>query len=166
MHHAVLRLLAIELQLKDLLFDSVAALLRESGDLALCARRQQDLVLAEERVLEHGTEDITTGDLVADLQLRGLEVPLLLAVEGGYRDAAWDVDAVCGGGDGLERALDAVVDGLHETWTQLDGERLARSHDGIANCDAGGLFVDLDGRLVLVEADDLTDEVVMADRDL
>jgi hypothetical protein len=140
-HHAVLGLGAIEVELQNLLVDGVASLLRDAGDGALGAGREQDLVLAEEAVLEDSAKDITTGDVVADLELAGCEVPLLLAVEGGQVDTTGNVDAVRVVGNALERALDTVVDGLHETGAKLDGQGLSRHAHRVADrhTSCGGL---------------------------
>jgi hypothetical protein len=134
-HHAVLGLGAVELELQDLLVHSVAALVRDACDGALGARRQQDLVVADERVFDDGAEDIAAGDVVSDLVVAGGKVPLLLAVEGGDVDTAGNVDAVGGLGDALERALDTVVDGLEQTGAELDGERLSGPDDRVADRD-------------------------------
>lgn len=96
-------------------------------------------MLAEQTVLEDGTEDVAAGDVVADLELAGCEVPLLLAVEGGQIDAAGDVDALGVVGDALEWALDAVVDGLHEAGAELDRQGLAGPEDGVAHSHTGCL---------------------------
>jgi hypothetical protein len=132
-HHAVLGLGAVEVELQNLLVDGVAALLGDAGDGTLGAGREQDLVLAEQTVLEDGAKDITSSDVVADLELAGCKVPLLLAVEGGQIDTSGDVDAVCVVGNALERALDAVVDGLHETGAELDGQGQSRHAYGVAD---------------------------------
>ena len=181
-HHAVLSLCAVELNLQDLLVNSVAALLGDAGDGSARTGWEEDLVLAEQRVLEDGTEDITTSDVVANLQVAGCEVPLLLAVEGGQIDTAGDVDRVRGVGDTLEGTLNTIVDGLHKTRTQLNGQRLAGSLDRVSNSDTScstsvyvcrnycawrtSLLVDLNGGLVVLDTNDLSYEAVVADTDL
>lgn len=120
-HHAELALGAVELELQDLLVDSVAALLGDAGDGSLGTGWEQDLVLAEETVLKDNTKNVAAGDVVADLELARCEVPLLLAVESGQVDTTGNVDAVGVVGDALEGTLDTVVDGLHETGAELDG---------------------------------------------
>jgi hypothetical protein len=139
-HHAVLGLGAVEVELQDLLVYSVAALLGDAGNGTLGAGREQDLVLAEETVLKDSTKDIATSDVVADLELARCEVPLLLAVEGGEIDTTGNVNAVRVVGDTLERALNTVVDGLHETGAKLDGQGLSgpeyRVADSHTSCNA------------------------------
>jgi hypothetical protein len=132
-HHAVLGFGAIEVKLQNLLVHSIAALIGDAGNSTLGARWEQDLVLAEKTVLEDGTEDVTTSDVIADLELARGEVPLLLAVESGKIDTTGNVDAVGVVGDTLERALDTVVDGLHETGAELDRQGLARLEDRVAD---------------------------------
>jgi hypothetical protein len=183
LHHHVLELLALEFDLEDLLVDGVASSLGDTGDGTASSGRKKDLVVVEQRVLPDGTENVTTGDVVANLVLGGLEVPLSLTVQGGHVDTAGNVDAVGNVRDGLEGALDTVVDGLHQTRAELDGQRLAGSVDGVTDrdtscvgsvnrvcfvcgCKRTRLFVDLDGGLVVVDSDNLTDETVLADFDL
>lgn len=112
MHHAVLGLGAVKVELQNLLLNGIAAFARDTRDGTLGARRQQNLVIADERVLDNSAEDVTAGDVVSDLVLARREVPLLLTVESRNVDTAGDVDAVCSLGDALEGTLDTVVDGL------------------------------------------------------
>lgn len=88
----------------------------------------------DERVLVDGTPDVTAGDVVADLHGGG-EIPLLLAVESRDSDTARNVDALCDAGNGLQRTLNTIVDVVEQTRTELDGERLAGSQNGIAYLD-------------------------------
>ena len=92
-------------------------------------------MLAEQRVLEDGTENITTSDVVANLKVAGREVSLLLAVERRQIDTTRNVDRVRLVGDSLEGTLDTIVDGLHKTGTKLNGQRLPRPLDRVANSD-------------------------------
>ena len=181
-HHAVLSLRAVELKLENLLVYGVLALVCDAGDGTLSARGQQDLVVAEQAVLDNATEHITTSDVVSDLVLAGGEVPLLRTVESRDVDSAGDVNAVGRVGDTLERALDTVIDGLHETGAELNGERLARPDDWIADrhtgyimisledilesIDCTSLFVNLDSGLVGLDSNDLTDEVIVTNANL
>lgn len=90
----------------------------------------------DEGVLEDGSEDVTAGDVVADLGSRG-EVPLLGAVERGNRDTTRDVDALGRFRDLLERALDTVVDVVQQAGAELDREGLAGPVDRVADGDTG-----------------------------
>lgn len=183
LHHAVLGLLALEFNLENLLVDGVLSSLCDTGDGTASSGRKKDLVVVEQRVFPDGTENVTTSDVVADLVLGGLELPLSLAVQGRHVDTTGNVNAVGDVRDGLERALNTVVNGLHQTRAELDGQRLAGSVDGVTNgdtscvgsanqfclvwiCKRTSLFVDLNGGLVVVDSDNLTDETVLADFDL
>jgi len=135
LHHAVLGLLALEFNLEDLLVDGVASSLGDAGDGAASSGRKEDLVVAEQRVLPDGTENVTTSDVVANLVASRLEVPLSLTVQGGHVDTTRNVDAVGDVRDTLERALNTIVNGLHQTGTELDGQRLAGSVDRVTNGD-------------------------------
>lgn len=136
LHHAVLGLVAVELDLEDLLVDGVAALGGDLGDGSSRARREEDLVGCDEGVLVDGAPDIAAREVVADLHVRG-EVPLLLAVEGIRGDATGDVDALGEIGDLLEGSLDTVVDVVEQAGAEFDGERLSGSHDGVTDLDTG-----------------------------
>lgn len=78
------------------------------------ARGHHDLVVHDDRVLVHLAKDVASGDVVADLEVDGVKVPLDRAVQRGGVDAAGDVDGRRELSDRLERALDAVVDVAHQ----------------------------------------------------
>lgn len=67
LHHAVLGLDAIELDLQDLLIHGVAPLVRDACDGSTGPRGQHDLVVAEEAVLNDGSKDIAASNVVSDL---------------------------------------------------------------------------------------------------
>ena len=46
-------------------------------------------MVVHERVLVHATEDVTAGDVVADLERRRVEVPVDVSVEGLGVDSTW-----------------------------------------------------------------------------
>ena len=58
--------------------DGVATLLCDMGDGTKGARGEHDLMLIDERVFVHGSEDVTSGDVVTDLfercKLRDLDI--------------------------------------------------------------------------------------------
>jgi hypothetical protein len=62
-HHAVLGLGAVELELQDLLVYGVASLLGDARNSALCAGRKHDLVVVEETVLEDRSKDVAASDV-------------------------------------------------------------------------------------------------------
>lgn len=136
LHHAVLGLLAIELDLEDLLVDGVVALVGNPGDGSTGARWEENLVDGNEGVLEDSTPDVTTGDVVTDAH-RGCELPLLGAVESGDMDTTRDVDAVGVLGDLLEGSLNTIVDVVEQAGAELDGEGLSGSQDGVSYRDTG-----------------------------
>lgn len=140
LHHAVLGLLAVELDLEDLLVDSVLSLGGDLSDGSAAARGEDNFVLRDEGVLVDDTPDVTTCNVVADLHF-GVELPLLFAVEGGNSDATGNVDALGGAGDLLEGSLDTIVDVVEQAGAQLDGERLSSAQDGVANRDTGCFYL-------------------------
>ena len=84
---------AVKLNLEDLLLDGIFSLFGDLGDGTPGARGQQDLVDPDEGVLEDGSPDVTTGDVIADLGGGG-ELPLLSAVDGRGVDSTGDVDTL------------------------------------------------------------------------
>ena len=116
-HHAVIVLLAIELNLEDLLINSIASLLCNPRDRTACPRRKQNLMVAEQGVFVDATEKVTTGDVVTHFLVGALEVPFSCAVEGRHINTAGNVDGLGLVENGLEWSLDTVVDCLHQTWT-------------------------------------------------
>ncbi|KAH3688469.1 hypothetical protein WICPIJ_000608 [Wickerhamomyces pijperi] len=80
-------------------------------------------------------------------------------------DTSWDIDGLGALLDGLQRSLDTIVDSLHQTWTQFNRQWLTGSQDWITNSDTCGFFVNLDGGLVLVDSDNFTDQIVVANLD-
>lgn len=133
LHHAELGLLAFELNLQQLLLHSVATSGGDAGDGTAGTGGQKDLVVVHQAVLEHGTPDITTGNVVSNLEVDRLEIPLLFTVQGIHANTAGDVDTLGLVGDRTEGSLDTVVDRLHQTGAQLDGQRLAGPRNGIAD---------------------------------
>jgi hypothetical protein len=96
LHHRVLLLLALELRLKhDILpvssrcsvmkrladLDRVRALFGDSGYRTHRSRRKHNLVVVDQRVFIDATEDVSSGNVVSDLELRRVEVPLDLSVK-------------------------------------------------------------------------------------
>lgn len=61
--------------------DSVRSLLDNVGDRSHRPWRQHDLVVVDERVFVNRTKDITTRNVVSDLELGGVEVPRDASVE-------------------------------------------------------------------------------------
>ena len=51
------------------------------------------------------------------------------------------------------------------TWAELDREGSTGSQDGVADGQAGGIFVALEGRSVVLELNNLADKLVPADLD-
>jgi hypothetical protein len=136
LHHGKLGLLAVKLQLENLLVHRVASLGGNLGDGAAGARGQQDLVYGDERVFVDGSPDIAAREVIANLG-GGRKLPLGRAVEGRDVDAAGNVDAVNSLGDLFEGSLDTIVDVVEEAGTKLDREGLACPLHGVAHCDAG-----------------------------
>jgi hypothetical protein len=81
LHHSEFGLLALELNLQQLLFDGEATSGGYPRDGTAGTRGQEDLVVVHQAVLEHSTPNVTTGDVIADLEASGLVLPFLLAVQ-------------------------------------------------------------------------------------
>lgn len=133
LHHAVLRLLALELDFQELLLHGVATGLSYPGDGTSGAGREQDLVVVHQAVFEDSTPDVTSGDVVADLVVARLEVPFPLTIQRIYSNATRDVDSAGICRDFLQGSLDTVVNRLHQTGAEFDGKRLACSVHGVTD---------------------------------
>ena len=107
---------------------------------------------------------ISPGDDLVALLLRGDKVPFLLLVQCGDDETPADEVAALLPED-VERPLDAVVDRREEARAQLDREGLARVDDLLPRPHAGRVLVDLEGRGVALELDDLAHEAQVADPD-
>eukprot|EP00760_Papus_ankaliazontas_P029145 PhM_4_TR4148/c1_g1_i1/m.22013 len=160
-HHRQALLLTAEVNFEDLVRQRVVASGRHPRDLALVVGREHHVVRAHERVLGDAAVDVTTGDHVADAHA-GVELPLLVHVEGGDGDALRDEHGLRHLHNDVQRALDTVEDLAHDAGAKLERERLARAVHGIAHGEAARLLVDLDRRRVGLETDDLADELVVA----
>ena len=77
-----------------------------------------------------------------------------------HNDAAGDAVARLLADD-VQRALDAVINGFDEARRMLHGKRRAGGFHGLAGADAAGLFINLDGRAVAAQLDDLADELLL-----
>ena len=109
--------------------------------------------------LLHGAEDVAGNELVPDF-CHGLERPKALMVKRIHNDAAGDAVARLLADD-VQRALDAVINGFDEARRKLHGKRRAGGFHGLAGADAAGLFINLDGRAVAAQLDDLADELLL-----
>lgn len=65
----------------------------------------------DEGVFKDGSPDVTAGNVVANL-LGGCKFPELLAIQGGNRDTARNVDALGDVGNGSQGALDTIVNSV------------------------------------------------------
>lgn len=133
LHHTKLGLLALELNFQKLFLHRVATLGGDAGNSTPSAGRQEDFVVVDQAVLEDGTPNVSTRDMIADLEVDGLEVPLLLAIESIDPNTTGDVDTLGLVGDSSEGSLNAVIDGLHQTRTELHGKWLASPGDRITD---------------------------------
>jgi hypothetical protein len=116
MHHRILVLFAIKLNLQDLFVNLVLALFGDVGDCAAGTGWEENVVFGDEGVFKGRGKDITTGDVVANAEIGGRsKVPRLDTVEGVCCNAAGDVDALGNLADGLEGTLDPIVDTFHQT---------------------------------------------------
>lgn len=133
LHHAELGLLAFKLDLQKLLIHSIATGGGDAGNGTAGTRGQKDLVVVHQAVLEHGTPNVSSSNVVADLEVDRLEIPLLLTIQRIDANTTGNVDTLGLVGDSTEGSLNTVVDRLHQTGAQLDGQGLTGPGNGIAN---------------------------------
>lgn len=77
-------------------------------------------------------------------EVEGGELPPLAGVERGDVGTAGDVHVLVPPKDILERTLDPIEDGVHDTRTKLQGQRLALAEHGVAHRQAGRVLVHLE----------------------
>mmetsp|Transcript_58539 Transcript_58539/g.154144 ORF Transcript_58539/g.154144 Transcript_58539/m.154144 type:complete len:435 (-) Transcript_58539:80-1384(-) len=124
-----------------------------------------DEVFLEETVLADHADNVAARHEVADLDMQRHVVPELVAVQGRHIDAARHEDALGDLLNALQGALDTVVDTVQDAGSELQRERQACLDQGVADGEARGVLVHLDGRGVALQPDDLADERVLADAD-
>ena len=106
--------------------------------------------------LLNGTDDVTGHDGVACSDA-GDEVPFLFTVQ--RRDLNTSLEVVADHrADVFQRSLDTVVNRCDQTGAELNAQRRTGRHDFRAGAKSRSLFVDLDGRTVLVHFDNLTNQ--------
>lgn len=119
--------------------------------------------MPDEGVFQHSAVDVAACDVTANLSvikkkseftdrwnlsgyrtdvtypqaLAGIKLPLQVSVECSDVHASGDVDALRDVIDVLQRPLDTIKDGAHDSWTQLHGERFPRPQHGIPNRHTG-----------------------------
>lgn len=125
--------LPLELDFQELLLHRVAAGFCYPGDGTLGTGWKQDLVFVDQAVLENGTPDVTTRDMIADLVVSGLEVPFPLTIQRIYPNTTGDIDRPRLCRDLSQGSLDTVIDRFHQTGAKLDRKGLACSEDGVTD---------------------------------
>ena len=135
----------------------------DGDDLPLHPGRDHDLV--EDRGgLLHRADDVAPYYLGARLH-HGLEIPLLLPVQGGHLHTSGEVISLHRLHDDLQRALDAVVDVLDQAGAQFHGQGGAGGDHLRPGTQAGGLLIDLDGGGVPIHGQHFSDQALLAHPD-
>mmetsp|Transcript_16908 Transcript_16908/g.42446 ORF Transcript_16908/g.42446 Transcript_16908/m.42446 type:complete len:669 (+) Transcript_16908:112-2118(+) len=159
-HHLVLLLLALKLELNDLVLDVVLASRRNVRDAALGTRRQHQPVV-HQAVLVHQAVDVAARREVAHLERLRLILPKDALVQGRDGDAARDEAVAALLRDGPQRALDAVENLPQQTRAQLHRQRGVAALHQIPDLQACRLLVTLDGGGVALQPDDLANQVLV-----
>mmetsp|Transcript_169 Transcript_169/g.538 ORF Transcript_169/g.538 Transcript_169/m.538 type:complete len:422 (+) Transcript_169:677-1942(+) len=157
--HSVAGLLATELNLNDIIIQCVLSAPCQPSNTAHSLGEQHDLVLDHDVLLDL-TENVSTSDLVADLEVDRHIVPAVRAVEGRDVDTTRNVHTLAHVRDALKRALNTVKNLTHQARAKLHGQRLARADHGVTHGQTGGLLVHLDGGRISLKTNDLTDQIV------
>lgn len=124
----------------------------------------QNAMGVDDLVLVHDADDIPAGHghALADRRAGG-EGPAHAPREARRVHSLRDVHVSALLEDVLEGALDAVEDRAHDAGPELHGEGLLLPQHRVADGEAGGVLVDLDGGRVPLELDDLAHELRVAD---
>ncbi|MPM82291.1 hypothetical protein SDC9_129352 [bioreactor metagenome] len=107
----------------------------------------------------HGSDDVAANHLGAGSH-SGRKLPLLIPVQRGNLNAAGDIGAR-NGHDLLQRALNPVVDILHQARAQLHRQRIAGGFHRGARPQARGFLVNLDGSRIAGHGEDFADEPLL-----
>ena len=157
LEHGQFDLLAVLFKLCDRL-DDVGLSRVDPGQFSGYVRRHHDLMEHSLRFL-HGTENVARDKLVTDFGNRD-KVPELFVVERINNDTA--CDAVAGLFTyNVQRTLDAVINGLDESRSELDRQGRAGRYDRFAGADASGLFIDLYGCAISAQLDHLANQMLL-----
>ncbi len=110
-----------------------------------------------------GRVDGAAGEAVARLH-RHRDVPGFVLIQG--RDRHPPADEVAGlCGDRFQRPFDAVENIRQDPRAQGGAQRAARRMHRFTRMKAGGVFIDLDGGLPVIDADDLAYQPVFSHQD-
>lgn len=100
--------------------------------LSTCERVFPDAVV-DESVLLDGSEDETSSDQLADLDVSGDELPDLGVVKRLDVDSAGHEHRAAQLGDGIQRALNSVEDVIHDSRAELHLQRGASALHGVSD---------------------------------
>ena len=95
--------------------DGVRTLFDNVGDGTHSSRGHHNLVISNDGVFVDFSKDVSSGNVISDFEIDGIEIPLEFSIESGSVDSSRDVDGARELGDGLERSLNSVVDISHES---------------------------------------------------
>ena len=112
--------------------------------------------------LLHRTDDITADDLITGMGGGG-KLPFSFTVQRGNLHTAGQVIAAHFLHNGIQRALNSIVNVFYQSGAKLHRKRRAGGHHLGAGAEAGGLLVDLNGGGTAVHGQDLTDEALLTD---
>ena len=111
--------------------------------------------------LLHGAEDIAAGDHIARLCGRN-EMPQLLSLQRRHLNASLQKVAVRHLHDIVQRTLNAVVNTADQTRSEFNTHRHSRAGDRSTGREARRLLVNLNGGLIAMNFDDLTDQILLS----
>lgn len=111
------------------------------------------------------SNDISTSDWLSLLEGTGSECPADIASQTGNVHTLGDVDITSALENTLERTLDTIENGVHDTRAQFDGKRLFLTEDGISNSKSTSILVDLNRGGVAFQLNDLSDQLGVSNTD-
>jgi hypothetical protein len=119
-------------------------------------------VLLHEFVLIDLAENVSARDRVAFLERKRLELPHLRLVKAGDVDTTGYEEVLRQLSNGLKGTLDTIENVFHNAGAELYGQRLLLTEHGVTDSEPGGVLVDLDGRGVAFELNDLSYKLLVA----
>mmetsp|Transcript_3989 Transcript_3989/g.6287 ORF Transcript_3989/g.6287 Transcript_3989/m.6287 type:complete len:458 (+) Transcript_3989:607-1980(+) len=128
-------------------------------------RRTQDLVRVDNFIFVHNTNNISSSDGLPLLEVTRSESPTRFSCQ------TWDIHTLrhvhitSFHENVLERTLNTIENGSHDTGTEFDGQRLLLTEDGISDSQTRSILVHLNGSGVTFKLDDFSNQLGVSDTD-
>mmetsp|Transcript_21765 Transcript_21765/g.47810 ORF Transcript_21765/g.47810 Transcript_21765/m.47810 type:complete len:441 (-) Transcript_21765:140-1462(-) len=151
-------LLSLELNLNHSVQDRVFARSSDLRHTSVVSRGKHHAVL-NQAVLLDGRVNIAPCDRIPNFDVRGLERPLLGAVQSGHVHTTWNEAVTAHLCNLLQWTLNTVENVSKHAGAQFHTKRSFGAQDGMPDFKTGGLLVTLNGGSITLQPDNLADEL-------